>query len=140
MPCVFTKCNYLHSINTRPENTSLFIGKRSLFFCDTFALKHLTYINRLKMFFLVASQALVSQQNKHSPDGNNRKIRFHAIIGFFRVTIEEKNSLNWSRNADMKDFLLCASLPSFIPIPYLQGDLIYKYPIIPVLSLPSLVF
>lgn len=60
-------------------------------FGGTFALKHLNYIHWVKIFFLIASPAPVSQQNKHSPDGNNRETHFHASICFFRVIIEEKN-------------------------------------------------
>lgn len=39
----------------------------------------------------MASPAPVSEQDKHSPDGNNREIHFRARIGFFRVIIEGRN-------------------------------------------------
>lgn len=68
----------------------------------------------------MASPAPVSEQDKHSPYGNNREIHFHARIGFFRVTIEGKNCpLAGAEMQIWGIFLLCASLPSFIPIPYL---------------------
>lgn len=65
--------------------------KMLVFFYDTFALKHLNYLNWVMIFFLIASSSPLSQQNKHSPDGNSREILFHARADFFRVTIEEKN-------------------------------------------------
>lgn len=94
------------------------------------------------MFFLIASPSL-SQQNKHGPDSSNREINFTVRVCFFRGTTGGKNlSLSWSRNADVEDFLVCASLPRSFPSPspYLQGDLIYEHPVIPVLWLPFLVF
>lgn len=87
------------------------------------------------MIFLIASPSL-SQQNKHSPHSSNREINFTVSLLFQRNYRGEKNlSLSWSRNADVEDFLVCASLPRSFPSPspYLQGDLIYKHPVISVL-------